>query len=125
MKTLLKRLALLAPQKTRRRFTSEEDDAIIKALESGTTTKEIAQSLNRNVKSIQRRIKILDQSTRLDPAIRPISRRPYTAADFELMREKVERGMSWNDIAAESFPERSGNALKLAYRRYKAKNESG
>lgn len=96
------------------RFSPDEDELIIESLESGKTTKEIAEALNRSRRSIQKRRRILEQSNQLGDV--PSYRR-YTAAELERIYELVERNISYQDIAEEYFPGRSPAAIEHAYRR--------
>ena len=102
-------------------FTSEEDDLIVEGIELGMTLVEISQLLDRSTPAIKRRKEKLRQLKRLDPSID--KGRTYTAADYELMRELVEKGMPWRKISAEYFPSRPNRGPEAAYRRYKSQKQ--
>ena len=107
------------------RFSSEEDDLIIKALDSGMVTKEISQLLDRTTRAVNKRIKRLEQSNRIKPAPQIANNRRFTVADFKLMDEMVEKDMSWEDIATEYFPGRSPKRMKSSFKRYEEQKQRG
>ena len=45
----------------------------------------------------------------------------YTVAEFELMREKRDEGMRWDDIRSQFFRDRNTKALITGYSNYLAK----
>lgn len=103
------------------RYTTKEDRKIIKGVNSGMTAEQISRSLKgRSKPSVQTRIRRLRELGQLE-TIR--SGRNYTDADLELIDGLVEDGMSWEDIATEYFPERSGSGIKLVYWRYKTEKK--
>ena len=105
-----------------RRYTAEEIDSIIEANELGMTVEEIAQLIDKDTRSVGRQIRILRKGNRL--RLGPIAKgRWYTDADFELMDEMNEAGISWKDIVAERFPGRDLRAMQRAYKRYLARNQ--
>ena len=108
-------------------YTSQEDDAIVKAAESGMTVEEIGELIGRSSWSVVKRMKLLYDMGRLDSAPQMAYRRWYTAADFELMREKRESGMTWRQIAIEFFPERKQENIRVAFYSYlkRKKKERG
>ena len=114
----------LAPKAKKTSWTDEEDDFIVKALESGMKGKEISQSLGRTENAIMHRKSELKKLGRLDH-IR--GARYYTVADFKLMHELVNKGISWKDISAQYFSGRPSKNMKAAYKKYlkKKKNKNG
>ena len=107
------------------KFTLKEDDDLIKALDLGMTLEEITELLGRSRRGVQRRIKALEQANRIADRTPQISKgRWHADAEYELMRESLEQGMSWKDIAAEHFPGRAANTIKKAYYREQARKES-
>ena len=107
------------------KFTPKEDDDLIKALDLGMTLEEITELLGRSRRGVQRRIKALEQANRIADRTPQISKgRWHTDADYELMRESLEQGMSWKHIAAEYFPGRAAKTIKKAYYREQARKES-
>ena len=103
-----------SPRATPKSFTPEEDDFIIKAVESGTGLTEIGRLLGRKRGSIRSRILILENLNRLDPARPKENGIYYTAADLELIHTMADKGMSWEDIATKYFPSRSATGIRLA-----------
>ena len=104
-------------------FTREEDKQLIEALELGMTDIEISQLLQRRVEGVRARIRKLEQLNQLDPAPQIAKGRPYTVADYDLMREKVDQGMSWKDITIQYFPGRSIGSIQQSYRRYLSREQ--
>ena len=102
------------------KFTSEEDDFIVEKVKSGMKAAEIARLLGRSRGGVSYRIEKLEELNLLEPVPR---RRRYTVADFELMREKREKGISWKKIATEHFPERNDIQIASAYRDYQARKQ--
>ena len=100
------------------KYNPEEDKILIEALESGMMADDITGLLNRNVKSIKRRMRMLEKQNKLDPPPQEARKRYYKAADFELMQKSVEQGMSWKDIAEGYFPGRPYENMDKAYQRY-------
>ena len=85
---------------------------------------EIGKILERSTKSIWYRIEKLRGEERIDQPPEEAARyRRYTAEELELISEMVDIGMSWTDIAAEHFPERSGNSVRDAYKTYQARKQ--
>ena len=103
-------------------FTPEEDDTIVEALMSGKSMKEIAQSLGRSERGVQRRIKKLEKSNRLYPTPQIVSGRHYAEADLERIDKMAKEGMSYEEIAP-SFRGRSAQAVRFAHKRYKNRKE--
>lgn len=107
------------------RFTSEEDKAILEALGSGMEVEEISEMLDRSKRGVVRRIRKLEKLNRVNLRPERVKGRQYTVAELSLIEEMVKKGMSWKDIAAEYFPERTGVSVKRAYRRYQIRKEKG
>ena len=107
-----------APTSNWKQYTAEDDDAILKALKSGKTVKEISQLLERDQSSVRKRIRTLEESEGLDPAPQTMSGRFYADADFELMRRERERNITWKKISANHFPGRSADNVRRAYKRF-------
>ena len=123
LEALQERLEVLRSTPTRSGsiFTPEEDDLIVEALEEGMKAEEIAQFLERTTKSVHHRVQRLRGLHRFSSAL-PKGYR-YTVDDFELIREMLETGMSWKDIAAEHFPQRGSRSVQRAYERYEARRQ--
>ena len=105
------------------KYTPEEDDEIVKALELGMTVEETAQVLERDIESVSKHITKLVQSKRLERAPQIAIGRPYSVADFELIREMRGRGMSWDQIVTKSFPGRTKDGIRTGYGRYQKKQK--
>ena len=107
-------------------WTPGEDKTLIEAVELRMSWKEIAELLNRKIGGVQERARTLTNSGRINTS--PLKHKHYTGADFDLMREKREEGMSWSDIARQYFPGRPLTAPKQAYlantRKQKGKGEA-
>ena len=104
-------------------FTSKEDDLIVEALELGLSLDEISQLLERTIRGIRKRIKKLQQLNRIDVVVPQMAgRRKYSDEELELIREMTDKGMSWEIIATNYFPGRSGSSIRKAYRRYQEEN---
>ena len=99
-------------------WTPEEEDRLVEALKEGKSVREISPLLGRSIHAIQLRVILLKESGRILPGQYGTRLPPYTTADFELMREKREEGMSWNNIARQYFPDRSVNSPRDRYRAY-------
>ena len=117
--SLRSRLDILGsgPRQVRQKYTLEEDELIIQSTNSGKTIAEISRILERSEMGVRHRIDSLRRSNRL-PAVQTEKGLHYSVADFETMREMRGRKMTWKEIASEHFPDRSGESLRLAYRRY-------
>ena len=124
-KSLEQRFTKISQTKVAGHFSSEEDSLLIEALETGMTVEEVSQLLERSIRGVQTRIRKLEQLNRLDPVLELVKGRTYTAADFDLMQELVGKGMSWEDMAAEYFPGRSGTGLSIAYRKNQRRKQTG
>ena len=122
---LQKRYSLLVTSKPARKgaFTPEEDDEIIKALNSGIPVEEIFQTLKRGKRSVKRRIKQLKKLNRVNPELQVGNRRTFTDADFKLIHELRNRGLLWKDITTNHFPEQSITGVRVAYREYYRKED--
>lgn len=105
------------------KYTSEEDGEIVKALELGMTVEETAHLLDRNIKSVSKRITKLVRSNRRELAPQIAMGRPYSVADFELIREMRDHGMYWDQIVTRFFPGRTTTAVKQGYKRYRKKQK--
>lgn len=105
------------------RFTPEEDDTIVEALELGMSVSEVVQLLKRAQTSVYARIRKLKTLGRLDASVASRRRRRYSTDELELISELAETGMSWKDIASEHFPGRGGMNVKKAYDRYQVKKQ--
>ena len=105
------------------KYTSKEDDKIVKALELGMTVEETAQLLERNIESVSKRITKLVRSNRLELAPQIASGRPYSVADFELIYKMRDHGMSWDQIVTKFFPGRTKTGIRIGYRRYQEKQK--
>ena len=81
------------------------------------TREEIAIVLDRTLNAIAARVNALNKAGGLDPTVHSINFPALTAADFELMREEREKGMSWKVIAERYFEGRPENALRRTYNR--------
>ena len=105
-------------------YTSEEDNLIVESLESGLTVIEIANLIGRKPRGVLKRIERLEQESRLKftpPQIK--TNRNYSVADFELMDDLRNRGLSWEEIAFEHFPGRKSENVMQAYARRRRKIE--
>ena len=100
-----------------KKWTAKDDDELIAALETDLTREEIAVVLDRTYYAIVARVTALKKAGRLDPTVHSIDFPALTAADFELMREEREKGMSWKVIAERYFEGRPENALRRTYNR--------
>ena len=105
----------------RLRWTPEDEELLIEAVEAGMTWEEMAQLFERDEESVKRRVGSLLDSGRLDLAPQIAARRRYTTTDFELMQEKLDEGMSWEDMANSHFPGRSPNSMRIQFKKYKRK----
>ena len=125
LETLQERLEALklTPTRSGSKFTPEEDDLIVEAVDSGMKAKEVAQLLERSMKSVYHRIERLRALNRFNLASQSPKGRRYTADDLELIREKFEAGVSWEDIATEHFPERGSISVQRTYERYQARKQ--
>ena len=119
------RLTRIRPTKQLGKFSSKEDNLIIKSLKKGKILEEIAQMLGRSVEAVGKRIKFLEKSNRVDPVPELAKNRRYTAAEYDLMHEMYIRGMSWKYIATEYFPGRSSEGLRASYYHSRIKKQKG
>ena len=115
------KILILRPARSRSIFTPEEDDLIVKAVESGMMVEEIGQLLERTTKSIKIRIRKIKD--RLDQAPQIAKGRWYSVDDYELIGELVDEGVSWEDITTEYFPGRGSRSVRAAYNRHQAKKQ--
>lgn len=100
-----------------RLFTSEEDDFIIKAIDSDNMpVKDISLSLGRSIQGVHRRIRKLQESNRLDPNTHNLR---YSDAELELIAKLVKQNVSFREIATKHLPGRSREAIKQAYKRFR------
>lgn len=126
VKSIKQRYVQLAPDRPRIRsyWTPEQDKELIEAVEANMTWLEMSDLFGKTVSTLKNRVSVLLRSGRLDQTPQIASNRPYTVADFELMRNSVEKNMSWNDIAREHFPGRSAESLRKSLRRYQNRKEA-
>ena len=111
------------PQEFQKNNTAEEEDLLIEALEAGMTWEEIAQRLERPIDRVKRRARKLEKAGRVDTTPVIAKGRHYTDAEFNLMRELREKGMTWVDIAKEYFPGRPVRSMAQQYKKYQNKEE--
>lgn len=123
--SLNSRLSRLIPTNRQGKFSPKENNLLIEALKKGKTLEEIAQSLGRSVRAVRARTKKLEKSNRIDPVPQLVKGRDYTDAEFDLMHEMYRKGMSWEDIATEYFPGRSGASLKVSHHNFRRKKQVG
>lgn len=107
----------------RRRYTPKEDDLIVEAVKERRTIEQISQLIGRAPEDVKRRIRKLEKLGRIDRAPHLAKGRSYTVADFKLMYELVEKGISWNDITTKYFPGRNLESVKGAYKRHQARKQ--
>ena len=113
-----------APKIHQEKWTADADDLLVEAAESGITFIDISHSLERSIQAVQIRIRMLERSNRLEPS--PWGSRWYGAADFELVRELLAKGLSWKTIATQYFPGRpTSKHLRRVYRVYQEQKERG
>ena len=111
-----------APERTVKQFTREEDDQIIKAVESGMSVKEISQLVGRTEMSVRKHMDVLDDSGRINVSLS--LQRPYSDAELELMHEMRKQKMRWKEIARRHFPGRDPKALATRYYAYMQEKKS-
>ena len=115
-------LKLLPPEQPRsRRWTRREEEQLIEAVKSDMTLAEIAEQIGRSYEVVRKRVRKLQKSNQIDPALKRKGRL-YTAAEVERLYEMVERGMRWDDIAKE-FPGRTVESLQGKYKQYQKARE--
>ena len=112
-----------APKSRLTVWTAEEDASLVEAAESGMTFVDISRLLERSIQMVQIRIRMLERSDRLEPS--PWGRW-YDAADFELARELLAKGLSWETIATRYFPGRpTGKYMRRVYGEFRKQKERG
>lgn len=84
--------------------------------------KEISELLNRSERGVERRIRSLEKSNRLDPAPHLAKGRHYTKAGLERLDKMVKSGMSYKEIV-QYFPGRSPLSLSKVYNRYQEQKQ--
>ena len=108
--------ALQAPKAVWKSYTREEDERIIRAINSGRPVKQVSEMMDRNERSVRDRISLLRDAGRLDTSLS--FRKPYTDDELELIHEKRQRGMKFKDIARIYFPGRSLSSVASRYHQY-------
>ena len=97
------------------KFTAMEYKELSEVLDLGFTLEEICEVLGKDEESVRKRIRLLEQIKQQDQELQNSKSRRYTDADYELMHEKYEQGMSWKAIAAAHFPGRTSESISVAY----------
>ena len=112
-----------APARSGSKYTPEEDDLIVEAVEERKTIEWITQLVERSPKQVKERIRKLEKSGRIDRAPHLAKFRDYMLADIELIHRLVEKGESWNDITTKYFPGRNIMSVRGAYDRHQARKQ--
>ena len=111
----------------REAWTPEDDDRLIELLKQGDLKMDgIAQSMGRTMPAIGNRVYFLKNSGRIQPGQYGIRLPNLKAPDYELMREKRQEGLSWEDISRQYIPHRPADYLRRKYearQKRKAKKE--
>ena len=113
-----------APTITRKRYTVEEDNILLEALEEGLSIIEVSRLLKRSKQSVYRRIVKLEKLERFNPASLSIKHRNYTVDELGLIHELREKGITWKQIQSEHFPERALTGIRRRYKQYQKERDS-
>ena len=110
------------PKNVSRRWTAEEDELVLELTRAHIPRAEQVAFFNdRTAQALRARYVILKSGGPPQGQ----KNQPYTVAEFELMHELRENGTSWNDIAAEYFPDRPSTGPAYAYRQYQKRKQRG
>ena len=111
-----------APKSTMKEFTKEEDDVLIKTLDSGKSVAETARLLGKSHSSVTHRAAKLEEQGRL--SLGPRSGRRYTVAELKLIERLRETGTRWKEIRRLHFSDRTVKQIMEGFRRYRLGKES-
>ena len=111
-----------APKSTMKEYTKEEDDVLIKTLNSGKSVAETARLLGKSHSSVTYRAAKLEEQGRL--SLEPRSGRRYTVAELELIERLRETGTRWKEIRRLHFADRTVKQIMEGFRRYRLGKES-